>query len=105
MEGICLSCEQPFQKFKKSQKFCSERCRSNWHNKRENRKTAAERPIKRKNGWKPTKNEQAIIDINLKAMELGLSYGQYEMHRRIERERGQASSSKSMQASSIDCTK
>ena len=60
LTGKCLNCGKEFVKSKPYQLYCNPKCRGLTSYK------------KRKGG-----NKQEIIDINKKAKELGMSYGQY----------------------------
>ena len=61
----CPYCHKEFIKDIKHIKYCSDACRLNYY---------------RKNGKynnKPKSNQQQIADLNKKAKEMGMSYGQY----------------------------
>ena len=102
MEANCLKCGKPFVRKWSAQKFCSKACSAQHRAeaKRMQKLASKGKPVNKPKRKLP-KNMQDIIDFNLKALELGFSYGQYEMHCNTKKERGQASSSKSMQTSSI----
>ena len=62
----CQCCGTLFDALDGRDKYCSEECRREYTNQQ-----------KRINRKKTTKTNKSITEINLKAKELGMSYGQY----------------------------
>lgn len=74
---VCEQCGKAITSATANKKYCSNRCKTRARRERERAKSATMQEAKNIGGFDRPDAEQAIIDVNTRALREGMTYGQY----------------------------